>query len=128
MQCTNIVRRPCFTDFGYKNKNHLIHPKSVKYGRRTPKRIFSDNSILCYMGRFVKAVFYFLSHKKTVVAGQQSMKVKCEKLFFVLRQYEPKANTIDYSFIPFPYSKNLSKFRIKIIKIIRRKAAIHFFG
>lgn len=40
----------------------------------------------------VKAVFYFMPSKKTAVVGQQSMKVKNGKLFFCIKQNEPKAN------------------------------------
>lgn len=36
-----FIEKAAFTDFGYKNKEQLLHPKSVKYGRRTPMGIFN---------------------------------------------------------------------------------------
>lgn len=76
------MSRPCFTDFGYKNKEQLIHPKSVKYGRRTPMGIFLIRIYYVIWVAIVKAVFYFSPLKKTAVVGQWSMKVKNGKLFF----------------------------------------------
>ena len=36
-----FIEKAAFTEFGYKNKEQLLHPKSVKYGRLTPMGIFN---------------------------------------------------------------------------------------
>lgn len=86
------------TDFSHKSQELSIREKSVKYGRRTPKRIFSDNSILCYLVRLLCSAvrkFFFQTDKRRRVEGDAGKK---EINSLINEQNastdEPKANII----------------------------------
>lgn len=68
----------------YKNKNHLLHLRTVKYGRRTPKSIFIIRLYYVKIVSLVKAFLYVLFNYKKAVASAAEHEGEMRKIIPLL--------------------------------------------